>query len=217
MDAVRSRMTLPVKESAESASASGTRSAIGVGVAAALVATLAGCTTTYVTPIAVTRPLRLDTSVDQSFQAGEIVFALPNDWQYGTWVMKEGARIVFHADGWGSFSCTLYSQFADSADELHFYAVAYGRDGNQLFIVPGRDTGMALALRRSWTDYPYDAKFSFDPRLFDRIHDVKFYARLRLKEGSLGAGADRQTTVAGVPMDDSGLTARESSWSPPVP
>jgi hypothetical protein len=185
-----------------------------VAVGAALFAS-AACTTTYVTPLAVAQPNRVDLAADQSVPPGEKVFVLPRDWQYGTWVIKKGATLTFRADGLGSFSCVAFSQFNVSSDELHLQAISYGRDGNALFAVPGSDTGMPLHLRQPNRDFPYDAKFGFDPRYFDSIHDVKFLGRLRLVAEHMGHPQARRASLFGWRTLDTGRSRPETY--PPTP
>jgi hypothetical protein len=108
-----------------------------------------------------------------------------------------------------------FSQFNTSADELRIQAVSYGSDGNMLFAVPGSDTGLALHLRQPNRDFPYDAKFGFDPRYFDSIHDVKFLGRLRLVGEHMGHPHARRASLLGRGLPEPG--AREPEGYPPAP
>jgi hypothetical protein len=149
-------------------------------------ACLASCTTTYITPMAVSQPKRLDLAQSQSATPLSKTFSLPRDWQYDSWVMKKGSNITFNADGTGTFSITAYSQFTKQHDELHFQSIQYGADGNTLFVVPGSDVGYPIHLRGSYRDFVYTGRFGFDRRYFPYIEDVKFFARLYLMPGTVG-------------------------------
>jgi hypothetical protein len=163
------------------------RQLVALTALAASAAGIGGCTTTYVTPTAVASPARADRTRDQSIPAETKTFSLPNDWQYGPWIMKRGASVEFRADGTGHFSCKLYSQATSpSPIELHFQSIQFGRDGNRLFTFPLRDDGIALHIRRPYTDFVYDIDFGFDPRLFSDIQEAKFYARVLLDEEQMG-------------------------------
>ncbi|MEM7143692.1 MAG: hypothetical protein AAF591_01065 [Verrucomicrobiota bacterium] len=164
---------------------------IGLFLAAGVVA---GCTTTYITPLAVALPKRLDAAVSQSAVASEKTFILPHNWQYGNWIMKEGAKITFYSDGFGTFEATVFSQFGVGPDELHFQSIQYAKDGNALFTFPGTDVGMRMAMRNTFTDYPYKANFAFDQRFFDDIYDVKWFGRLRLKSENVGSPMARRSS-----------------------
>ena len=72
-------------------------------VLGAAIVGLAACTTTYITPLSVAETRRVDVTENQEVPAGEKVFTLPNDWQWGPSVMRRGARIVFREDGTGEF------------------------------------------------------------------------------------------------------------------
>lgn len=147
---------------------------------------LGSCTTTYVTPMAVSQPKRLDLAQSQSATPFAKTFQLPRDWQYDSWVMKQGSEITFNADGTGVFNATVFSQYTKQADELHFQSVQYGVDGNTLFVVPGSDVGYPLHIRGAFRDHVYTGRFGFDKRYFPYINDVKFYARLYLMPGTTG-------------------------------
>ena len=184
------------------------------GCLAAMLAT-AGCTTTYVTPVAVTTLRRVDVSAGQDTAVASKTFTLPNDWQFGVWVMRRGAQIVFNADGTGTFSAVIYATQTGGAygDMLHLQSIQYGRDGNRLFTFPGTDVGAAMGLRSAFRDFPYDAAFGFDPRQFERIDSVKWYARLRLQQENLGHPQARRTsqvtdTVIGSPVPPRRLPAQ---------
>lgn len=155
---------------------------------AALLVTLslASCTTTYITPMAVSQPKRLDLSMSQSATPYSKTFVLPHDWQYDSWVMKKGTQITFNADGTGVFNVTAFSQFTKKHDELHFQSIQYGIDGNTLFVVPGADVGYPIHLRGSFRDFVYTGRFGFDKRYFNHINDVKFFARLYLMPDTVG-------------------------------
>ncbi|MEM0895798.1 MAG: hypothetical protein AAGJ79_02850 [Verrucomicrobiota bacterium] len=150
-------------------------------ILAFLAALLAGCTQTYVTPMAVAQPRRADFSDDQSAIPPQKSFFLPGDWQYNNWVMKKGTKITFYADGFGEFEGTVYSQMSSSPDELHFQAIQYGKDGNRLFTFPASDVGHPIHIRHSFNDYPQTVRFAYNKKYFDSIHDCKFHARMRLK------------------------------------
>jgi hypothetical protein len=176
-------------------------------LASAALLALGGCTTTYVTPVAVTTLRRVDTSAGQDQGASSKTFTLPNDWQFSVWVIKRGANIVFNADGTGTFSGVIYAHQTASAygDMLHLQSIQYGRDGNRLFTFPGNDIGAAMGLRAPFRDFPYDVAFGFDPRQFERIDSVKWYARLRMLDQNIGHPHAKRTsqvgdTVAGSPV-----------------
>ncbi|MEM8953089.1 MAG: hypothetical protein AAGD22_02960 [Verrucomicrobiota bacterium] len=160
----------------------------------AVAVTLTSCTTTYITPLAVALPKRLDAAVSQSAVASEKTFILPHNWQYGNWIVKEGAKITFYADGFGTFEATVFSQFGVGPDELHFQSIQYAKDGNALFTFPGTDVGMRMTMRNTFTDYPYKANFAFDQRFFDDIYDVKWFGRLRLKDENVGDAMARRSS-----------------------
>lgn len=167
-------------------------------VAAGILLAAVSCTTkTYITPMAVAQPNRVDFSADQSLPADVKTFTLPADWQYGTWVVKKGATIQFNRDGTGEFSAVIFSQHVGSPDELHFQSVQYGIDQNVLFTFPGSEVGLRMGLRESFRDFPYETRFGFDPRLFDSIVDVKFLARLRLNGDSVGEPLEAGTSKVG--------------------
>jgi hypothetical protein len=147
---------------------------------------LSSCTTTYITPMAVSQPKRLDLAPSQSATPYSKTFRLPHDWQYDSWVMKKGTQITFNADGTGVFDATVYSQYTRQHDELHFQSVQYGVDGNTLFTVPGSDVGYPLHIRGAFRDQVYTGRFGFDKRYFPYINDVKFFARLYLMPGTTG-------------------------------
>ena len=151
------------------------------------------CTTTYVTPMAVTEPLRIDFTPDPSVPATQKAFTLPRDWQYNNWVLKKGTTITFYENGFGEFEGRIFSQFSTSPDEIHLQSIQYGADGNRLFSFPGRDTGFPLHVRNSHQDYPYNQKFAYDKRFFEDIHDVKFFARARMKSENIGSPESRLT------------------------
>lgn len=154
----------------------------------AICSLMSACTTTYVTPMAVCHPRRLDVSPSQSVMAPGKTFTIPHDWQYDSWVMKKGARITFFEDGTGEFNGTVFSQYSTQHDELHFQSVQYGVDGNALFTFPGSDVGHVLHIRGSMRDFPYTVRFSFNRAYYPYIHDVKFMARLRLAPGTTSYG-----------------------------
>lgn len=160
----------------------------------AAAASLGGCSTTYVTPTAVAYPTRMDKTRDQSLPADTKTFTLPNDWQYGSWIMKRGASIAFRADGTGHFNGRLYSPArAETPIELHFQSIQFGRDGNRLFAFPLRNDGVALIIRRPFTDHEFDIDFGFDPRLFADIQVAKFFARVELDPQQMGAYSEHGT------------------------
>ncbi len=148
---------------------------------------LSGCTQTFVTPMAVAQPRRADTTTNQSEVAGQKTFFLPRDWQYNNWVMKKGTKITFYADGFGEFESVVFTHLTSSHDTIHFQAIQYGLDGNRLFTFPGADTGHPLHVRQSFQDHPQKARFAFDKRFYDSIHDCKFYARTRMKSENAGS------------------------------
>ncbi len=155
---------------------------------------LPACTTTYITPMATASPARVDKTRDQAVPADTKVFSLQRDWQYGPWIMKRGAQILFRSDGTGEFSGTVYAQTDTAPQELHFQSIQYGLDGNRLFSFPQRDVGFRMIMRRSNTDYVYNQSFGFDERHFDHIHSVKFFARLRLDDEHVGRYDAKGTT-----------------------
>ncbi len=165
--------------------------AIAIG---ATVAGLAACTTTYITPVSVADTRRVDITENQEIPAGEKVFTLPNDWQWGPWVMRGGAKITFREDGTGNFECRVYAQYNTTPEELHFQSIQYAKDGNRLFSFPGKAVGYVMAIRTPYTDYPYNASFGFDERHFEHIDSVKFYARTRLKEEHVGHFAAKRSS-----------------------
>jgi len=146
-----------------------------------------GCTTTFVTPMAVTQTTRADVVLDQTAPASQKSFLLPNDWQYNNWVIKKGSKITFFSDGMGEFDARIFSQFTTSPDEVRFQSFQYGRDGNLLFTFPETEVGYPLHMRASYRDYPYHVRFAFDPRFFDDINEAKFFARVRMKSENIGA------------------------------
>jgi len=177
---------------------------------------LAGCTTTYVTPVAVTTLQRVDSAPSQDTTAVSKTFTLPHDWQFGVWVVKRGAKIVFHVDGTGDFSGVVYAhQTATSyGDMLHLQSIQYGRDGNRLFAFPGTDVGAAMGLRSAYRDFPYDAAFGFDPRYFERIDTVKWYARLRMLEKNMGHPQAKRTSQVTESVVGSPVPPRELPSQP---
>jgi len=186
-----------------------------VAAAASAALLLSGCTTTYVTPIAVTTLKRTDSGPGQDALADSKTFTLPHDWQFGAWVMKRGARIVFNADGTGTFSGVIYATQTASpyGDMLHLQSIQYGRDGNRLFSFPGTDTGAGLGLRSAHRDFPYDASFGFDARYFERIDSVKWFARLRFQDENVGHPHAKRTSqvatsVVGSPVPPQQLPAQ---------
>ncbi len=146
-----------------------------------------GCTTTYITPLSTAMPELTISSPDQTIPATQKTFELKHDWQYGPWVMKKGAKIIFYSDGLGTFEGTVYSQYNVTTEILHFQSIAYGADGNRLFAFPKADVGMRMHIRGPWTDYVYTTNFGYDARYFDNIDHVKFLARLRLQDVHTGA------------------------------
>lgn len=169
---------------------------------------LNSCTTTYITPISVAETRRVDVTEGQEIPAGEKTYTLPNDWQWGPWVVRRGATIIFREDGTGIFSCRLYTQFNTTPEDFHFQAIAYAKDGNRLFAFPGRDTGLSMAIRTPFTDYPYDVPFGYDKRHFEHIDSVKFYGRLRLQEAHVGQyAAKRSSFVPNTRFDPTGSPA----------
>ncbi len=156
-------------------------------LAAASVAVLfAGCTTTYITPLYTAQPELIIDSPDKTIPATSKTFLLKRNWEYGPWVVKKGAQIVFYADGLGTFSGTVYSQYNLATEILHFQSIQYSADGNRLFSFPGTDVGARMHIRNPWTDYKYDINFGYDRRYFDDIDHVKWLARLRLRETGFG-------------------------------
>lgn len=159
---------------------------------------LNSCTTTYITPMAVSQPKRMDFAPDQSVPANQKTFVLPHDWQYGSWSMKKGCLITFNQDGTGFFNGTIYSQHAnETPEEVHLQAVTYGADGNTLFTFPGSDVGFPIHVRRSQHDQIAEARFGFDQRYFAYIQDVKFFARARLNGLMMGQTANHQVSKVG--------------------
>lgn len=154
--------------------------------AALLLVALSSCTTTYVTPMAVTQTTRADVIADETAPANQKVFHLPHDWQYNNWVIKRGSKITFHSDGIGEFDARVFSQFTTSPDEVHFQSIQYGKDGNRLFSFPETEVGYPLHIRSSYQDFPYSVRFAFDPRFFDDITEAKFFARVRMKSENIG-------------------------------
>lgn len=167
---------------------------------------LTGCVVTYVTPIAVSDTKRMDTTPDQASLSVFKTFYLPNDWQYGPWIMKRGSKITYFENGMGRFSGSVYTQYSTVTDHLHLQALAYGKDGNLLFGFPGNDTGFPMRLATSYRDYPYTADFAFDPRYFHDIDTVKFYARHRLRSQHVG---ERRSKRASYISRSRGDTARQ--------
>lgn len=172
---------------------------------AATLSGMAACTTTFITPISVAETRRVDHTQDQAIPAGEKVFTLPNDWQWGPWVMRRGARIIFREDGTGEFMGRVYAQYNTTPEELHFQSIQYAKDGNRLFSFPGTDVGYRMPIRTPFTDYAYNASFGFDARHFEHIDSVKFYARTRLKEEHVGHfAAKRSSFVSDTAFDPTG-------------
>jgi hypothetical protein len=155
-------------------------------VGAALILLCGGCTTTYITPISTAMPELIISSPEQTIPATQKTFELKRDWQYGPWVMKKGAKIVFYSDGLGTFDATVYSQYNTTTDILHFQSIQYGSDANRLFAFPKDDVGLRLHMRAPWTDYKYTVNFGYDARYFDEIDHVKFLGRLRLQDSNVG-------------------------------
>ncbi len=176
---------------------------------------ISACTTTYITPISVAETRRVDVTNGQEIPAGEKTFTLPKDWQWGPWVVRRGATITFREDGTGIFSCRLYSQFNTTPENLHFQAIAYSKDGNRLFAFPGRDTGLSMAIRTPFTDYPYDVPFGYDKRHFEFIDSVKFYGRLRLQKAHVGQFAAKRSSFTAASRFDP--TGSPTNPLPPTP
>ncbi len=151
---------------------------------------ITSCTTTYVTPMAVSQTTRADVTLDQTTPSNQKTFLLPHDWQYNNWVIKRGSKITFYSDGIGEFEARVFSQFTTSPDEVHFQSIQYGKDGNRLFSFPETEVGYPLHIRSSYQDFPYNVRFAFDPRLFDDINEAKFYARVRMKSENIGLPED---------------------------
>lgn len=177
---------------------------------------LAGCTTTYVTPVAVTTLQRDDHAPAQDAPVASKSFTLPHDWQFGIWVVKRGARIVFNADGTGTFSGVLFAHQTTAAygDMLHLQSIQYGPDGNRLFAFPGTDVGAAMGLRSPYRDFPYDIAFGFDPRYFSRIDSVKWYARLRMLDQQRGHPQAKRTSQVGETTIGSPVPSRDLPAQP---
>jgi hypothetical protein len=161
-----------------------------------------GCTTAYITPMAVTEPQRADFTRDESAPSNQKSFFLPHDWQYNNWVIKKGSKVTFYDNGFGEFSGRIFSQFTTSPDTVHFQSIQYGADGNRLFSFPDRSVGYPLHIRLSYQDYPYDEKFAYDKRFFNDIHDAKFFARTRLKSENVGDPENRLTHSSGITVID---------------
>lgn len=119
----------------------------------------------------------VDNVVDTEF---EKTFELRHDWVHGAWVLKQGARISFRPDGTGDFGAVIYATTPVGFDELRLQSVQYGADNNLLFAFPDNPVGYPLYVRRPAKDYHYNANFGFDPRLFDSIDHVSFFARMRI-------------------------------------
>jgi hypothetical protein len=146
---------------------------------------LSSCTTTYLTPMAVTQTTRGDVTLDQTTPSNQKTFLLPHDWQYNNWVIKKGSQITFYSDGIGEFEACVFSQFTTSPDEVHFQSIQFGKDGNRLFSFPETEVGYPLHIRASYQDFPYNVRFAFDPRFFDDINEAKFFARVRMKSENI--------------------------------
>ena len=159
---------------------------------AAICLSVAACRTLSVPPMAVISAeplLPVDKLADTP--TGK-TFTLRGDWAHGAWVIKKGASITFQPDGIGRFSAVVYCREDVGVDEIRFQAIQYGADGNTLFAFPDNPVGYPLHVRSAAKDFPYDVSFGFDPRYFNSIEESKFFARLRLHEGSVANPAKQK-------------------------
>ena len=142
---------------------------------------LSSCHTLETPPTASASPAPVAPPVDQVVDTqSEKSFKLRHDWAHGAWVIKRGANITFRSDGTGHFGAVIFSRQPTGFDEVRFQSIQYGRDGNVLFAFPDNPVGYPLHVRRPAKDYPYNANFGFDPRHFDSINHVNFFARMRI-------------------------------------